>query len=110
MKRSRKSNANLEAGADEDAQVPEIAPENTDRDPAGSALPRLAPAPSQQDLTSSFRVQQGSNGSAHEGEHPDAAASAHSHEPREGQPEQAVPDSGTTPMDMDTKEPKVEAQ
>ncbi|KAJ6135489.1 hypothetical protein N7512_000649 [Penicillium capsulatum] len=109
VKRSRKSNANNEPGAEEDAPVPEHASENADRDPAGSSLPRLAPAPSQQDLTSSFRVQPGSNGSAHEGEQTPAAASTHSHENREAQAEQVAAESGPTPMDMDTKEPKVEA-
>jgi len=68
-------------------------------------LPRLAPAPSQQDLTSSFRLQTGTNGSPHEGEH------TPSQDNRDGQPEQSQTEGneGTTPMDMDTKEPKVEA-
>lgn len=108
VKRSRKSNANAEHGTEEDAPVPEHASEHADRDP-GSSLPRLAPAPSQQDLTSSFRVQTGSNGSAHEGEQTPAEASTHSHDNREGKGEQVPADSGPTPMDMDTKEPKVEA-
>jgi hypothetical protein len=54
-------------------------------------------------MTSSFRVQTGSNGSPHEGDTP-------SQDNRDGQPEQSQTEGneGTTPMDMDTKEPKVE--
>lgn len=105
VKRSRKSNAAGEQGED-DGQGQDNTAESADRDPA--ALPRLAPAPSQQDLTSSFRVQTGSSGA--EGENTPAAASTHSQDNREGQSEQPAEgaDSGTTPMDMDTKEPKVE--
>ncbi|KAJ5081941.1 hypothetical protein NUU61_010205 [Penicillium alfredii] len=109
VKRSRKSNANPDIGADDDAHAPEHA------DPSGAALPRLAPAPTQDQLTSSFRVQAGSNGSAHEGDHTPAAASVHSNDrcgSHQDQPPLAepAPDAGPTPMDMDTKEPKVEAQ
>ena len=105
IKRSRKSNAAGEQG-EEGGQNPDNAAEPADRDPA--ALPRLAPAPSQQDLTSSFRVQGGGNGA--EGDHTPAAASTHSQDNREEQSEQPAEgaDSGTTPMDMDTKEPKEE--
>lgn len=93
---------------EDDGQGQDNATESADRDPA--ALPRLAPAPSQQDLTSSFRVQAG-NGA--EGGDTPAGHSTHSQDNREGQSEQPAEgadpaDSGTTPMDMDTKEPKVE--
>ncbi|KAJ6108696.1 hypothetical protein N7523_010019, partial [Penicillium sp. IBT 18751x] len=101
VKRSRKSNINAEGGEDESA-APE-APEHGDRE--SGSLPRLAPAPSQQDLTSSFRVQTGPNGSPHEEHTP-------SQDIRDGHPEQSQEgnegNEGTTPMDMDTKEPKVE--
>lgn len=102
VKRSRKSNINLEGGEDESA-AQENAPDHADRE--SGSLPRLAPAPSQQDLTSSFRVQTGSNGSPHEGDN------TPSQDNRDGQPEQSQTEGneGTTPMDMDTKEPKVEA-
>ncbi|KAJ5569533.1 uncharacterized protein N7459_008963 [Penicillium hispanicum] len=118
VKRSRKSNMPLDGGAEDDVPAQDTAADaadaaDADRDGAGS-LPRLAPAPSQQDLTSSFRVQTGSNGSVHEGDHTPAAGSAHSNDQRDAQSEQAQAaeadaDSGTTPMDMDTKEPKQEA-
>ncbi|KAJ5407786.1 hypothetical protein N7509_001669 [Penicillium cosmopolitanum] len=106
IKRSRKSNVAGEQGED-DGQAQDNAAESAD--PA--ALPRLAPAPSQQDLSSSFRVQAGSGA---EGDDTPAAASTHSQDNREeGQSEQPAEsadqaDSGTTPMDMDAKEPKIE--
>ncbi|KAJ5925094.1 hypothetical protein N7454_007733 [Penicillium verhagenii] len=106
VKRSRKSNLAPGAdGNDDDHPAQDNANETADHE-GGGALPRLAPAPSQQDLTSSFRVQTGSNGSAHEG-----GQTPHSQENRDGQSEHAqaeAADSGTTPMDMDTVEPKVE--
>lgn len=112
MKRSRKSNINLDTGADEEPTPQENAAEPTDRD---AALPRLAPAPSQQDLTSSFRVQTGSNGSPHEGENTpangetrDGRAEIEPDQSR-GQTGSGPGNDGTTPMDMDVKEPKVEA-
>ncbi|KAJ5651347.1 uncharacterized protein N7484_005070 [Penicillium longicatenatum] len=104
VKRSRKSNLPVDGG-DEDHPAQDPANEHVDHE-GGGALPRLAPAPSQQDLTSSFRVQTGSNGSPHEGEQ-----TPHSQDNREGHSEHAhaeAADSGTTPMDMDTTEPKAE--
>lgn len=92
----------MPAEGEEDGQAQEEAGDAADE--GSSALPRLAPAPSQQDLTSSFRVQGGSNGSAHDDEQ-----TPHSQDTREGaQPAEAGPDSGTTPMDMDPVEPKAE--
>lgn len=105
VKRSRKSNVNIETGAEDEHQAQETAAEG-DRD---AALPRLAPAPSQQDLTSSFRVHRDSNGSVHEGDHTPANEEK---EDRDGAAEQSQAEAGnegTTPMDMDTKEPKLEA-
>lgn len=104
MKRSRKSNINLEAGAEDEPPTQDPAQESGDRD---AALPRLAPAPSQQELTSSFRVHSGSNGSVQEGDQTPAPANGE----KEGREQSQVEGSneGTTPMDMDTKEPKVEA-
>lgn len=91
-------------GADDDAPAQENTAEPADQDAGSSSLPRLAPAPSQHDMSSSFKVQGGSNGS-HEGDR-----TPNSHDNREGQPEAVGADSGTTPMDMDTKEPKIEGQ
>ncbi|KAJ5666724.1 hypothetical protein N7462_011133 [Penicillium macrosclerotiorum] len=116
VKRSRKSNVNVEA-ADEDTpgqenaaeNAAETAAENADRDADSSSLPRLAPAPSQQDLTSSFRVQADSNGAGHEGE--DTPANGENREEKDQtQASETGADSGTTPMDVDAKEPKEEAQ
>ncbi|KAJ5113723.1 hypothetical protein N7456_002257 [Penicillium angulare] len=107
VKRSRKSNLPADGeGADDDQ------PGQDGADPADmDGLPRLAPAPNQQELTSSFRVQGGSNGETQEGEQ-----TPHSQDNREGQSEgaqagdaaEAGPDSGTTPMDMDAADPKSE--
>lgn len=62
-------------------------------------MPRLAPAPTQESLTHSFRVQTGSGGSADQT--PAAAAEAG---PEAGS--EAGPESGTTPMDVDKEEVK----
>ncbi|KAJ5223804.1 hypothetical protein N7468_008346 [Penicillium chermesinum] len=97
VKRSRKSNLNID-GAEEDGPAYDNAAEPAEHDAGSSSLPRLAPAPSQHELSASFRVGTGS----HEGDR-----TPHSQDQREGQPEHAA-DSGTTPMDMDAKEPKVE--
>ncbi|GMG28238.1 unnamed protein product [Aspergillus oryzae var. brunneus] len=108
VKRSRKSNVG--DGADDDA-APSAnnAPESSSA--AGSAsLPRLAPAPSQEDMTSSFRIQAG-NGSAQDKENNTGSGSdrggsqnpeSGSREPGQGE----VSVEPTTPMDMDTKESK----
>lgn len=90
-------------GGEEDGPAQDNAAEPADQE-GGSSLPRLAPAPNQTDMSSSFRVENGRNGS-HEGDR-----TPHSQDTREGQNEAAGADSGTTPMDMDTKEPKVEGQ
>ncbi|KAJ5822510.1 hypothetical protein N7447_004850 [Penicillium robsamsonii] len=88
VKRSRKSTAAGIDGQDDDLPAHDGHPESAD--PAGAALPRLAPAPTQESLTHSFRVQTGSGGSA------DQTPTA-----------EAGPESGTTPMDMDKEEAKV---
>ncbi|PLB47868.1 hypothetical protein P170DRAFT_385837 [Aspergillus steynii IBT 23096] len=111
VKRSRKSNVN-EGGQDDEADGPDGA--NPDAPGAGgsSSLPRLAPAPSQEEMTSSFRIQTGSNGS-NEKENKDSDASDRgSHNPESGsrdRAEDAGPEKSTTPMDMDAKEPKEES-
>ena len=94
VKRSRKSAA---AGLDGDEEIHhEGHPESVD--PSGAALPRLAPAPTQESLTHSFRVQTGSGGSADQT--PVAG---------DGAVEAEVgPETGTTPMDMDKEEVKEE--
>ncbi|KAK1139502.1 non-histone protein [Aspergillus melleus] len=117
VKRSRKSNVN--DGQDDDGPD---GPDGTNPDaPAAgggsSSLPRLAPAPSQEEMTSSFRIQTGSNGSANEKENKDSDASdrgSHNPEPA-GARDRAEDTAGgraeqsTTPMDMDAKEPKEES-
>ncbi|CAG8918488.1 unnamed protein product [Penicillium salamii] len=93
VKRSRKSAA---AGLEGDEEVqPEGQSESVD---AAGALPRLAPAPTQESLTHSFRVQTGSGGSA---EQTPVAADG----PVEAE---AGHETGTTPMDMDKEEVKEE--
>lgn len=92
-------------GLDEDTPAQENAGEAGDGDANSASLPRLAPAPSQQELTSSFRVKTGSNG-AQDVETP-AEGDA-----RDGQSDtqagETGADDGATPMDVDSKEPKVE--
>ncbi|KAJ5907731.1 hypothetical protein N7495_000413 [Penicillium taxi] len=105
VKRSRKSNAN--ADGEDDNPGHENSAEHADGD-AGPALPRLAPAPTQQDLSSSFRVQGGSNGTVNDGESTPAAASSHSHENREAQLELVHPDSGATQSDVGVRDLKME--
>ncbi|KAE8148450.1 hypothetical protein BDV25DRAFT_158258 [Aspergillus avenaceus] len=108
VKRSRKSNIN-DAGDDDTAPPPSG---NGD----GSSLPRLAPAPSQDDLTSSFRIQAG-NGSAQEKDEKEQIGSGSdrgSQAPEESGPKEKetgedVSAEPTTPMDMDVKEPKEES-
>lgn len=103
VKRSRKSNVNLEPGAEDEPATQETAAES------GDALPRLAPAPSQQELTSTFRVHRGSNGSIHERSHTPANGEKEGREGTRERSQTGTGHGGTTPMDMDTKEPKVEA-
>lgn len=89
VKRSRKSAA---AGLDEDDLPHEGHAESVD--PSDAALPRLAPAPTQESLTHSFRVQTGGGGSA---DQTSAAADA-----------EIAPETGATPMDVDKEEVKEE--
>ncbi|KAA8650730.1 uncharacterized protein ATNIH1004_003418 [Aspergillus tanneri] len=112
VKRSRKSNINVEPGQEDDAASTINAP---DAPGAGSSsLPRLAPAPSQNELTSSFRIQHGSNGSANDKENNDSNASDRGSNNPESAPMEMAADpaaeKSTTPMDMDMKEPKEESQ
>ncbi|KAL2850595.1 hypothetical protein BJY01DRAFT_209894 [Aspergillus pseudoustus] len=104
VKRSRKSNINLD---DDDV------PGGTTPEPAGpgatsSTWPRLAPAPSQEEMTSTFRIQQG-NGSGAEKETPNP--SDRDSQFREVSRERADPaaENSATPMDLDAKEPKEES-
>ncbi|KAL3462961.1 mitochondrial carrier domain-containing protein [Aspergillus heterothallicus] len=101
VKRSRKSNINLD---DDDV------PGGTTPEPAGpgassSSWPRLAPAPSQEEMTSTFRIQQG-NGSGAEKDTPHP--SDRDSQFREVSRERADPatDNSATPMDLDAKQPK----
>ncbi|KAI9934900.1 hypothetical protein ASPWEDRAFT_659662 [Aspergillus wentii DTO 134E9] len=106
VKRSRKSNIN--DGMDDEPGA-DVGPDSSR---AGSAsLPRLAPAPTQEEMTSTFRIQPGNNGSGNERdshrpeeqENPEALS-------RNGAEHHPAPEPSTTPMDMDTKEPKEESQ
>ncbi|KAF3393837.1 hypothetical protein F1880_004718 [Penicillium rolfsii] len=100
VKRSRKSNLPTEGGDDDTP-----AHENAIEGDGDASLPRLAPAPSQQELSSSFRVKTGSNGvrdddTPADGNYRDAQSDAPAGE--------TGADDGATPMDVDSKEPKVE--
>ncbi|KAB8235403.1 hypothetical protein ETB97_002357 [Aspergillus alliaceus] len=111
VKRSRKSNAADTGGDDDAAPSANNAPESSSA-AGSSSLPRLAPAPSQEEMTSSFRIQAG-NGSAHDKEDNTGSGSDRgSHAPESGSREPGQGDVSvepTTPMDMDTKEPKEES-
>lgn len=150
VKRSRKSNANNDGGDEE--VLPPVNNNNTTNntantpaannmsDPAhapSASLPRLAPAPSQEEMTSSFRIQTGSNGSVppERDSYPattttpaattTAAAGAYNHYPHDEHnshqsyhplhsgldqpPQQPAPEPSTTPMDVDTKDVKEES-
>lgn len=113
MKRSRKSNVNEGGQDDEAADGAESANPEASAAGGSSSLPRLAPAPSQEEMTSSFRIQTGSNGSANEKENKDSEVSdrgSHNPEPStRDRAEDAAPEKSTTPMDMDTKETKEES-
>lgn len=68
---------------------------------SSSSLPRLAPAPSQDEMTSSFRIQPGSNGSSNDKE---GASDRGSHNPESAEQRGDGAEDETTPMDMDAKE------
>ncbi|KAJ5175883.1 uncharacterized protein N7482_001760 [Penicillium canariense] len=104
VKRSRKSNMPADNAGEDDTPAQDNDGEVGDGD-ANSSLPRLAPAPSQQDLTSSFRVQPGSNG-ARDSEAP--ADGENQEAQSEAQAGETGAESAATPMDVDSKEPKVE--
>ncbi|PWY71642.1 mitochondrial carrier [Aspergillus heteromorphus CBS 117.55] len=112
VKRSRKSNLPNDPGAEDEGpntntndntnngnenktnngNAPESGPDSA------AGLPRLAPAPSQEDMTSSFRIQTGSNGSpVHDKEGSDRG----SNQPESGRAGEAAAEKSTTPMDMD---------
>ncbi|KAL4918201.1 mitochondrial carrier domain-containing protein [Aspergillus aurantiobrunneus] len=106
VKRSRKSNLNIE---DDEMPATGTTPEASGTGPS-SAWPRLAPAPSQEEMTSSFRIQQG-NGSGPEKETPHP--SDREAENRDASRERVVgpsAEASATPMDLDTKELKEESQ
>ena len=104
VKRSRKSNLPLD-----DDELPAGTTPETSGPGASSAWPRLAPAPSQEEMTSSFRIQQG-NGSGQEKETP--LPSDREGENRYVSGERAVDPSAetsATPMDLDNKVLKEES-
>ncbi|EAW14065.1 uncharacterized protein ACLA_070980 [Aspergillus clavatus NRRL 1] len=99
VKRSRKSN--IGDGMDDEPSTSNP-PEGDAGDAA--ALPRLAPAPTQEEMTSTFRIRTGSNGAIHEGESSHAVSERGSQVPESG-PVESAKDLSTTPMDVDTKVP-----
>lgn len=104
VKRSRKSNIG-DVGLDDEPST-SAPPEGST---AGSAsLPRLAPAPTQEEMSSTFRIRTGSNGAIHEGENSHATSERGSQAPESGAPDRAK-ELSTTPMDVD-KAPKEESQ
>ena len=128
MKRSRKSNANEAGDEDMPAQNNLDNPNpnnNTNPDPSrnsSASLPRLAPAPSQEEMTSSFRIQTGSNGSAsHEPNrdvNPTPGFGYPMHEQQHNSHPysysglghvQNAPEPAPTPMDVDSKSFKEES-
>ncbi|RAK97201.1 uncharacterized protein BO80DRAFT_415082 [Aspergillus ibericus CBS 121593] len=117
VKRSRKSNLPNDNGLEDDLgnnstgnKEKENNKDATESGAAGgassSSLPRLAPAPSQEEMTSSFRIQTGSNGSVHDKESSDRG----SHNPESVEQRGDGVEDETTPMDMDAKEPKEERE
>ncbi|KAL4876071.1 hypothetical protein BJY04DRAFT_200540 [Aspergillus karnatakaensis] len=105
VKRSRKSNINLE---DDEIPAAGTTPEASVTG-GSSAWPRLAPAPSQEEMTSSFRIHHG-NGSGPEKDtpHPSDREGENIGVPRERAADLSVEDSAT-PMDLDTKVLKEES-
>jgi solute carrier family 25 phosphate transporter 3 len=101
VKRSRKSNINLD---DDDM------PGGTTPEPAGtsSTWPRLAPAPSQEEMTSTFRIQQG-NGSGVEKETPNPSDRESQLREVSRERADAAAENSATPMDLDAREPKEES-
>ncbi|KAL3489895.1 mitochondrial carrier domain-containing protein [Aspergillus germanicus] len=101
VKRSRKSNINLD---DDDM------PGGTTPEPAGtsSTWPRLAPAPSQEEMTSTFRIQQG-NGSGAEKDTPNPSDRESQFREVSRERADAAAENSATPMDLDAKEPKEES-
>ncbi|PWY89378.1 hypothetical protein BO94DRAFT_514632 [Aspergillus sclerotioniger CBS 115572] len=117
VKRSRKSNLPNDAGLEDEPannntgnKDKESNKDVTESGAAGgassSSLPRLAPAPSQEEMTSSFRIQTGRNGSAHDKDSSDRG----SNNPESAEQRGDAVEDETTPMDMDAKEPKEERE
>lgn len=104
VKRSRKSNIG-DVGLDDEPST-SAPPEGSTVGSAG--LPRLAPAPTQEDMTSMFRIRTGSNGAIHEGETSHATSERGSQAPESGAADRAK-ELSTTPMDVD-QAPKEESQ
>ncbi|KAF4259535.1 hypothetical protein KXW98_006801 [Aspergillus fumigatus] len=104
VKRSRKSNIG-DVGLDDEPST-SAPPEGSTVGSAG--LPRLAPAPTQEDMTSTFRIRTGSNGAIHEGETSHATSERGSQAPESGAADRAK-ELSTTPMDVD-QAPKEESQ
>ncbi|EPS28260.1 hypothetical protein POX_e07231 [Penicillium oxalicum] len=105
IKRSRKSNIPLEGGDEDNGGQENAGDAGGDGDAKSSSLPRLAPAPSQKELTSSFRVRKGSDGAQDSENGADADHQDANSEARAGD---AAEDDDATPMDVDDKEPKDE--
>ncbi|KAF9893742.1 hypothetical protein FE257_009912 [Aspergillus nanangensis] len=111
-KRSRKSNTNQYGGDDDEPASTTNAPEASGS--RSDSLPHLAPAPTQEEMTSSFRLQAGNGGSAEKDSQPANESNASergSQNPESGPGDRTMEASAepTTPMDMDAKEPKEES-
>ncbi|KAL4793263.1 hypothetical protein BDV19DRAFT_366911 [Aspergillus venezuelensis] len=113
VKRSRKSNINMDDDDVPAGETPEVSVSGVGAGAgagASSAWPRLAPAPSQEEMTSSFRIQH-NGGSGAEKETP--AASDREGEVRDEREGERVVDpsaeNSATPMDVDSKVLKEES-
>nr|XP_001399553.2 hypothetical protein ANI_1_574024 [Aspergillus niger CBS 513.88] len=101
VKRSRKSNLPNDANDKDATESGAAADGDNGNGDSSSSLPRLAPAPSQDEMTSSFRIQPGSNGSSNDKE---GASDRGSHNPESAEQRGDGAEDETTPMDMDAKE------
>ncbi|KAL4893060.1 hypothetical protein BDV59DRAFT_31798 [Aspergillus ambiguus] len=107
-KRSRKSNVNTDGAADDEAAPSASNAPGTPGGTGGSgSLPRLAPAPSQDEMTSSFRVH-GQDKDQPPNESNGSERGSQNAESGPGERTADVSAEPTTPMDMDVKEPKME--
>ncbi|RAH66642.1 uncharacterized protein BO66DRAFT_381194 [Aspergillus aculeatinus CBS 121060] len=116
VKRSRKSNLPDGVGADDEGSTAAAgaasnnAADNGDNNTDNNGtLPRLAPAPSQDDLSSTFRLGAGQHPESDErgtSQNPESGSRTQENENEAGD---ASVEPSSTPMDVDVKEPKEES-